>query len=335
MEQRLMEFGGRSMFNVGIMGAGKIAQKMAATLNDMDDAHAYAIASRDVERAQGFAGEHRIEKAYGSYERMLEDAAVDLVYIATPHSHHFEHIHLCLEYGKPVLCEKAFTINARQAHDVIAEAKDKKLLLAEAIWTRYLPMRKIIDQTIASGAIGSVHSLTANLGHLVSHIPRLYDPSLAGGSLLDMGVYPLNFALMCFGNDIDSIISTAELSDLGVDLQNAVMLMYTDGRIAQLHSSQIGLTDRRGMLYGSEGFLEVVNINNPEKIIIYNTDYTVREEIERPAQITGFEYQVRSCMKAIEEGVIECPEQPHGEIIRVMEIMDAIRTQWGMRYPME
>ena len=233
------------------------------------------------------------------------------------------------------MCEKAFTINARQAHAVLKKARDKNILLAEAIWTRYLPMRKIIDQTIASGTIGSVHSLSANLGHLVSHIPRLYDPSLAGGALLDMGVYPLNFALMCFGNDIDSIISTVQLSDLGVDLQNAVTLTYTDGRIAQLHSSQIGLTDRRGMLFGSEGFLEVVNINNPEKIIIYNTDYTVQEEIQRPAQITGFEYQVRSCMKAIGEGKTECPEQPHSEINRVMEIMDAIRAQWGMRYPME
>jgi predicted dehydrogenase len=323
------------MFNVGIVGAGKIAQKMADTLGGMHDAHAYAIGSRSMDKAKVFAKEHHVEHAYGSYEQLLEDKAVDLVYIATPHSHHFEHIHLCLDYGKPVLCEKAFTVNAQQAREVIKKADSKNLLLAEAIWTRYLPMRTIIDETIASGAIGAVHSLTANLGHLVSHIPRLRDPSLAGGALLDMGVYLLNFALMCFGNDIDSIISTGQLSDLGVDLQNAITLTYKDGRIAQLHSSQIGLTDRRGMLYGSEGFLEVVNINNPEKIIIYNTDYSVREEIVRPEQITGFEYQVRSCMNALREGKNECPEQPHSEIIRVMEIMDTIRSQLCMKYPME
>jgi predicted dehydrogenase len=301
----------------------------------MDKFHAYAIASRNLERARKFADTYRVGKIYGSYEQLLEDESVDLVYIATPHSHHYEHIHLCLDHNKPVLCEKAFTVNASQAKEVIGKAQDKHLLLAEAIWTRYLPMRQIINDTISSGIIGKPHSLTANLGHLVSHIPRLYDPALAGGALLDMGVYTVNFALMCFGDAILDINSTAQLSKLGVDLQNSITLTFKDDKLALLHSSQVGLTDRRGMIYGSKGFLEVVNINNPERVILYDTSYNIIKEIARPEQITGFEYQVQSCMKAIKENRVECPEQPHSEIIRVMELLDAVRAQWGMRYPME
>ena len=158
------------MIKMAILGAGAIANKMAATITKMDEVEAYAIAARDLDRAQAFAEAYGFAKAYGSYEEMLADEAVDLVYVAVPHSHHYKMTKLCLEAGKHVLCEKAFMVNAEQARDVLALAKSKKLLLTEAIWTRYMPSRKIIDDIIARGEIGEVTSLTANLGYELSQI---------------------------------------------------------------------------------------------------------------------------------------------------------------------
>ena len=149
--------------NVGILGAGNIAGKMARTLNGMKDATAYAVAARDLERAQNFAKEYQMEKAYGSYEEMLADDKVDLVYIATPHSHHLEHGKLCISYRKPVLCEKSFTANAAQARELLDDAKENGVFITEAIWTRYMPSRKIITDIIESGELGEMHMLSANL----------------------------------------------------------------------------------------------------------------------------------------------------------------------------
>ena len=186
------------MMKMAIMGAGAIANKMAATITKMEKVEAYAIAARDKERAEVFAGQYGFARAYGSYEEMLEDPQVDLVYIATPHSHHYKCVKMCLEAGKNVLCEKSFTVNAEQARELFSVAHEKSFL-TEAIWTRYMPSRKMINDIINSGVIGEVTSLSANLGYELSQIKRIWDPKLAGGALLDVGVYLVNFARMVFG----------------------------------------------------------------------------------------------------------------------------------------
>ncbi len=321
--------------NVAILGAGSIAKAMAITLNGMNEAVSYAVASRDYEKAAAFAKEFRFKKAYGSYEEMLSDPEVTLVYVATPHSHHYEHVKLCLNYGKHVLCEKAFSINTKQAEEMFALAAEKKLLLTEAIWTRYMPLRKTLDEIIASGIIGNPSILTANLGYVINHIPRLIEPSLAGGALLDVGVYTLNFALMAFGNDIERITSTAVLTDKGVDAQNSITLVYKDGKMAVLHSTMMSQTDRQGIICGSKGYIVAENINNCERIKVYDLS---RKEIacyEAPKQITGYEYEVSACIRAIGEGKLECEEMPHSETIRVMQLMDSLRKEWGVIYPGE
>ena len=205
--------------NIGILGAGKIAAKMANTVAAMQgaDVQVLAVASRELPRAQAFAAAHHVPRAYGSYEAMLADADVQLVYVATPHSHHARHTALCLAAGKHVLCEKAFTVNEAQARRVTAMAKEKGLLLAEAIWTRYMPSRELIASIIASGELGRVHSLQANLGYPIWEVERMRSPQLAGGTLLDLGVYPINFALMAFGDDAVDITGEARLLDTGVD----------------------------------------------------------------------------------------------------------------------
>ncbi len=318
-----------------ILGAGNIAHQMGRTIAEMEGVDAYAVASRDREKAWEFSQEYGFSKAYGSYDEMLEDEAVDLVYIATPISHHYEHITRCLEHGKHVLCEKAFTTNAREARAVTALAQEKQLLLAEAIWTRYMPSRQQLQELLESGVIGTPRSLTANLGYMAGHVPRLQQPSLSGGALLDIGVYPVNFASMAFGNEIERIEAGAVLTKAGVDEQTSMTFYYQDGRIAQLFASMTVQTDRRGIIYGSRGMIEVENINNCEGISVYNT---ARERVafyKAPPQITGFEYQVRSCLDAIRCDVCECPEMPHAETIRMMALMDEIRAKCEVRYPHE
>lgn len=317
--------------NLAILGAGSIAVKMAMTAAHMQDVNCYAVASRDKARAEKFKNDFGFEKAYGSYEEMLSDSKVDLVYVATPHSHHCEHTLLALNAGHHVLCEKAFAVNAQEARKMIDAARAKKLLLTEAIWPRYMPSRKIIDDVIASGIIGDITTLQADLGYVIDHVERLREPRLAGGALLDLTVYPLNFMAMAFGTDIKSIGGTAVMTDKGVDSADIVAVEYADGRTASLFTTTHALTARLGIISGRKGFIKVTNVDNPELVEVFDDNYKLVKTFEVPAQITGYEYEVQSAMKAINEGALECPEMPHAETIRIMEWCDSLRAQWGIK----
>lgn len=322
-----------------ILAPGHIAQSMAKAVMGIREQglqiELYAVASRSYDRAEKFAKEWGFEKAYGSYEEMLEDREVELVYVASPHSHHYSHAKMCLEHGKNVLLEKAFTVNANQAKELIDLSQKKNLLLAEAIWTRYMPSRKMIDRLIESGIIGKVTSLTANLGYVLSHVERLQNPELAGGALLDLGVYPINFALMAFHGEVEKVVSSAIMSPKGIDWMNSITLTFSDGKMAVLHSDMLAQTDRQGVISGDNGYLEVQNINNCEEIRVFDLDRKQTASYQVPEQINGYEYEVLACIKAIKEGKVECEEMPHKEILRVMHLMDEIRSQWGMTYPCE
>lgn len=320
------------MIKMAILGAGAIAVKMANTITKMDHVEAYAIAARDLCRAQAFADIHGFTRAYGSYEEMLADEAVDLVYIAVPHSHHFRMAKMCLEAGKNVLCEKAFTVNADQAKTLLALAKEKKLLLTEAMWTRYMPSRKMINDIIASGVIGEVTSLTANLGYELGDVKRIWDPQLAGGALLDVGVYLLNFAMMVFDGKITDVTAKAVFKN-GVDMIDNIIMDFEGGRSACMQCNVSAAQNRSGDIFGTKGYLEVTNINNPELIKVFDADYKEIASYPVPQQITGYEYEVEACVRAIETGALECPEMPHAETIKVMELMDSIRKEWGYEIP--
>lgn len=319
----------------GILAPGKIAHKMAEAVSGIPDLEKYAVASRDLSRAVTFAKKWNFEKAYGSYEAMLEDEAVELIYVASPHSLHYMYAKMCLEHGKHVLVEKPFTVNAKQAEELIKLAEAKGLLIAEAIWTRYMPSRFMLEKLLADGVIGEVSSLTANLGYVLTGIERLEKPELAGGALLDLGIYPINFALMAIPEEIKTVSSTAVLSPGGVDWQNSIHITFASGKTALLHSNMRALTDRNGMIYGDKGYIQFVNINNGEEIRVYDLQYRMMECLKVPEQINGFEYEVLSCMKAIREGKTECEEMPHSEILRVMRLMDGLRAEWGLTYPCE
>jgi len=321
----------QKIFNIGILGTGWIADKMATTLAGMTTARAYAVASRTTEKAEKFAAKFSIPKAYGNYEALADDPEVDLIYIATPHSHHFENTKMCLLKNKPVLCEKAFTVNTPQAEELIRIANERKVFLAEAIWTRYQPMRQMITDVINSGVIGKLQMLSANLCYPNIALQRMYDPALAGGALLDLGVYVLNFADMFFGDDIKSISSHCIKYPTGVDIQESITIEYNDGRIAVLWSSQLAKSDRQGIISGTDGFVIVENVNNPQSYAIYNQDYQLVKKVDCPPQITGYEYQVDCCIRAINQGKIEPDEMPHADTLRIMRQMDALRKEWGVK----
>ena len=327
--------------NVAILGAGSIARAMCKTIWGMKangrPVELYAVASRSLEKAQAFAEEQQVRKAYGSYEEMVADPEVHLVYIATPHSHHAEHMRLCIEAGKPVLCEKAFTSNTAQAEEILALAKEKGVYVAEALWPRYMPSRKIIDDLLAEGVIGEARMLTSSLAYDVEKVERIWNPALAGGALLDLGIYVLNFASMTFGDDIVQMDSTVDLFDTGVDRSETITIKYRDGKIAQLMASAAFNSDRRCVVYGTKGYLTVDNVNNPGWIEVFSGNdhaHPVRH-IDVPQQITGYEYEVEACLRDLQTGAVEPAEMPHAQTIELMRRMDALRAAWGMKFPFE
>jgi len=320
---------------IGVLGTGSIVGTIVQTLKGLENAERYAIASRTKERAKEAAVEYGFEKSYGTYEELVADPEVELVYIATPHSRHYEDMRLCVEHGKAVLCEKAFTMNANQAKEIKQLAAEKGVFVAEAIWTRYMPSRKIIQDVLDSGIIGKVSALTANLSYIISQNYRIVAPELAGGALLDVGVYGLNFATMHFGTDIERIESSVQFTETGVDGMESITIFYKDGRMAVLTHGIYARSDRKGIFYGDKGYIVVENINNPQTISVFDTEDRLMKLVEVPEQINGYEYQFVECMEQMKKGEKESISMPLDDSIFIMELMDRIRKQWGLVYPQE
>lgn len=319
---------------VGILGCGKIALKLADTIIRTEGVSLEAVAARDLARANEFAARFSVGKAYGSYEELCKDPDVDLVYVATVTNLHKEHMLLAIRYGKAVLCEKSFTVNAHEAEEVFAAADKAGVLVAEAIWTRYMPCRAMISDIIRSGKIGKVTTISANLCYNIIDKERIVEPALGGGALLDIGVYPINFALMVAeGCTIDRIAGTAVINELGADIADNISFIFSDGSQASIFADARTVSDRRGIIYGTTGFIEVENINNPSKLRIYSPECppVLLEEIDVPPRISGYEYELLSCAAALKAGRTEVPEMPHSETLRVMRIMDSLRSAWGVK----
>ena len=320
-------------FRVGIIATGWIAEKAAITLNGLADCEAYAVGSRTLEKAQAFAQKWNIPKAYGSYSELIADPDIDLVYIGTPHSHHYDVTKEAILAGKPCLVEKAFMANARQTKEVLDLAHERKVFIAEAIWTRYQPAVKMVRDLISSGRIGTPRLVTATLGYSMGDKPRIMRADLCGGALLDLGVYALNFVRMFFPADIVSIESQCVKSDTGMDLTNAISLVLSDGILANVQSSASCVGDNIGVIAGTDGNLIIDNINNPQRITVNTHDREFVEDIHVPQQITGYEYQFLACRDALAEGLLEPREMPHAETLYIMQLMDDFRQKWGVHYP--
>ncbi len=320
---------------VGIIGTGWIAEKAAITLNGLQECEAYAVGSRSIETAQAFAAKWNIPKAYGSYKELLDDPDVDLVYVGTPHSHHYDVTRDALLAGKPCLVEKAFMANARQAEEIINLAHERKVFLAEAIWTRYQPAVGIVRSIIDSGRIGQPRLITATLGYSMGNKLRIMRPELCGGALLDLGVYVINFVRMFTNAAIKQIDGHCVKSDTGMDLTNAITIILEDGILANVQSSATCVGDNIGVIAGTEGNIIIDNVNNPQQITVNGPDRTYVETIRVPQQITGYEYEFLACRQALLDGRLEPLEMPHAEMLYVMQLMDGLRQKWDVRYPMD
>lgn len=320
---------------IGIIGAGHIGGKIARTIAQTECMECLAVASRTREKAESFATEFGIPRAYGSYAELLDDPDVDLVYVATPHSHHFDVTMEALRKGKPCLVEKAFMANAAQAKAVLDLSREKQVFVAEAIWTRYQPAADIIRRLISYGKVGRVRQISATLSYSIEHKDRIMKPELCGGALLDLGVYAINFVRMVCPNPIERISSQCILSDTGVDLSESISMVLSGGIQANIQSSACCAGYNTAVVAGSKGYMVIDNVNNPRRISLYAIGGIFKEEITVPDCISGYEYEFEACRDAIAAGLIEPPQMPHGEILFIMELMDSLRKEWGVRYPMD
>lgn len=323
-------------FKVGIMGTGNIAGKIADTLAKLDDFEVSAIASRTIDTANAFADKYNIEKRYGSYEELTKDPDVELIYVATPHSNHAELAKMCINAGKPVLVEKAFSYNAQTTAEVLKLSKEKNVFCGEAMWIRFLPVYKILGEALKKGVIGRINSINCSLGYDLKGKERLEKLELAGGALLDLGVYPLNVVFMAMGDSPMTLTSRCAKLETGVDAQDVMAMLFKNGTVASLFTTMLYQPDNNGYFYGDNGYIEIHNINNPDHIYIYQNDHKLAGEIVPPSkQISGYEYEFIEARNAIITGKIECPEMTHVETLYTMQVMDSMRKIWKIQFPME
>ena len=320
---------------VGIIATGWIAEKAAYTIQRLEGVTCQAVASRTLAKAETFAQQWGIPYAYGSYSELIAADDIDLVYVGTPHSHHFDVTMEAIANGKPCLVEKAFMANHEQSLQAVEAARQQKVFLAEAIWTRYQPIVKTIRDIIQSGRLGELRLLTASLGYSMGNKPRIMRADLCGGALLDLGVYGINFVRMFCDAEIEHVESQCMKSDTGMDLTNTISWRMAGGIMANIQSSACCVNDNQGTICGTEGYLIVDNINNPQTVKVYARDRVFVEEIKVPQQITGYEYQFLACKEAIANGWTESPYMPLDETLYVMKLMDDLRRAWGVRYPMD
>ncbi|MGI5454277.1 Gfo/Idh/MocA family protein [Streptomyces sp. CA-249302] len=332
----------------GILATGGIAAAFTADLVDLPDAEVVAVASRTEASAKAFAERFGIERAYGDWGALAEDADIDVVYVATPHSAHRAAAGLCLEAGRNVLCEKAFTLNAREAEELVALARGRGSFLMEAMWMYCNPLVRRLKALVDDGAIGEVRSVQADFGlagHLLPEarngmLPpthRLRDPEQGGGSLLDLGVYPVSFAQLLLGEPA-GISARAALSDEGVDLQTGALLSWESGALASVHCSIVGGTATSASVTGSLGRIDIpYGFFFPDHFVLHRDGRDPEEFTADPADgpRNSLRHEAREVMRALRAGEAESPLVPLDGTLAVMRTLDTIREQIGVRYPQE
>ena len=320
----------------GIMGTGRIAGSFAVALNYLEDAELYGIGSRSEERADAFSHEYSVPKSFHDYESLVNNPDIDVVYIATPHSLHKENCLMCLEHGKAVLCEKPFTINAAEAAAVINFARERRLFLMEAMWSRFVPAAIKLKELIEDKIIGDIQYLFAGGAFIPEFDPDhyLFKKELGGGVLLDGGIYPVSLASWLLGYP-DRIQSAGRLNSSGIDDHDALLLEYDCGAIAGLHVSMRTQSPPDITVLGSKGKIYVhPAMFCPSKITLSLFD-AEETEIALPFASNGYQYEAMEVNRCLREGKTESKVMPLDETLAIMRMMDEIRGQFGLRYPME
>ena len=324
-----------SNFSWGILGPGGIAQAFAKDLTFIEGHTIGAVGSRSLANAQQFAKTFG-GTAYGSYEELVADSGIDAIYVATPHPAHHDNVILALNAGKPVLCEKPFAVNAQQAQAMVDAAAKNKVALMEAMWARFLPHYAKVREIVASGVLGPILSIHADHGQRLADqgIARLVDPQLAGGALLDLGIYPISFAHMILGNP-RSITSKAVMTDRGVDAQTSMIFSYDNGAQAVLTTTMIEQTPCRAVVAGLHGWLEIDRtFYNPASMRVILNDGSVTEYPNAYVG-HGLREQAESFKQIVQSGVVESKVLTWKDTVDIMKSMDTVRSQIGLKYPFE
>ncbi len=321
----------------GILGCGKIARKFAADLRLVKDAELTAVGAREQKTADAFVKDFPAKYAHHSYEALVNNPEVDVIYVATPHGLHHEHVMLCLKHKKAVLCEKAFAINYREAKEMIAYAKAQDTFIMEAFWTRFLPHYLKMKELLAQNKVGNIKFLSAEFGFkpVPPFAPRIYEPSLGGGSLLDIGVYPIFLALDVLGrpDQIDAVMTPAST---GVDEQCAMRFQYKNGAIAQLFCSFATNLATGADIAGDQGRIRFTHrFHGPTSMLEYYPGAVdTREMIPfENASGNGYEYEARHVNECLRNNLKESPVLTHQFTLLLMETLDVIRTKAGINYP--
>ncbi|MBS1749452.1 MAG: Gfo/Idh/MocA family oxidoreductase [Bacteroidetes bacterium] len=323
----------------GILGCGRIARKFASDLRLVEDAVLGAVASRDKSNADSFGNEFGAERICYSYEDLVRVSDIDIIYVATPHGLHFEHVMLCLQHHKAVLCEKAFAINAQQAARMIATAKEKKLFLMEALWSKFIPSYQKMMQIIESGRLGKINNVLINFGFIPQPpvAPRIYDPALGGGTLLDIGIYNVFFALSALGKP-DAIDAWMTPAATGVDEQCAAIFRYNNGAITQLFSSYSSHLPTEVNISGDKGRLLLGHrFYAPDTTLeFYPGRYDTKQKVEvTKVEGWGYHYEASHAGDCLRKGLTESPVMTHADTLLLMETLDEIRRKAGLRYPVD
>ncbi|WP_285727313.1 Gfo/Idh/MocA family protein [Psychromicrobium xiongbiense] len=337
---------GRSL-GWGVVATGGIAHTVTRDLALLEDATLQAVSSRSAESARAFAEEFGVTRWYADdagvsgYQALCADPAVDVVYVATPHGQHYEVAKAALEAGKHVLCEKALTLNARQAEELVALAGERGLFLMEAMWARFVPGIQRALEIIREGTIGQVQWVRADLGFPAPVDPasRIWAPEAGGGALLDLTVYPLLWAWGTLGAP-ESLHAVGGLTPWGVDTQNAITLGYPGGAFAQLQSSLVSQSPRVASVCGSLGFVETIDsVNNPSQIRVCadwnGTDWGLDRIEEFEVYGSGYTYELREVTRCIQQGLTESPTMPWQDSVDIMRLFDGVRAQLGVSYPQD
>ena len=323
--------------NWGIIGAGNISSTFATALNGMEHTNLAAIASRNIERAEQFAGKFKIDKAYGSYEELVNDPEIDVIYIGTPHTEHKSNAELCIKNGKSVLCEKPFTINAKETMYLMDLAKEHKVFLMEAMWTKFLPATKRVKEWLAEGKIGKIRYMHINFGFQAQYDEsnRLFNFAVAGGALLDAGVYPITYAIHVLGRLPKEVLSTANFGKSGVDELNSMIFKYEAEVIAIISSAISVNIGQDAVIIGDMGKIVVPSFLMAEKAMLYDNNGKLVESFTEEWKINGYEYEAKEVNQCMRDGKLESSILPLKDTLDVIRVMDSIRAEWGLKYTQE
>ncbi|MEE3232786.1 MAG: Gfo/Idh/MocA family oxidoreductase [Candidatus Latescibacterota bacterium] len=320
----------------GIIGTGSIAKSFARGLKDTPKAELIAVGSRNQENADKFGDMFSVPVKCPSYQELADFADIDAIYISTPHPFHKENTIMCLQAGKPVLCEKPFAINSQEAAIMVQTARDNGVFLMEAMWSRYLPVMQHVRKWLDDGTIGEVRWVSADFGFRANMNPqsRLFNRELGGGALLDVGIYVTSFASFVLGPRPNRIQTLANMGNTGVDEQNTLLLGYNNGAMAVLTSSLRTTTPHEARIVGTEGNISIQPpFYKAEKATLTIGDHV--EEIELNINGNGYNYEAIEVGHCLNKGLLESSVMPLDETVAIMKILDEARAQWGFTYPTE